>query len=269
MGEAAALASAYHGLLRVSVVKALTYRAQLVIWLLASLFPLIMMTVWLSVVDQVGPAAGWGRNDFISYYVAAAVLFHLTSGDLSWSWDSEMRSGDLSFRLLKPVSPVHHHIAMDIGLVSVTAALLVPVVLVLTAVLDSVRYPIGAGAFVLFLAAVVLGFAVSIAMSLAFAMGAFWSTQTAGLYWLWWGAGAFLSGWVAPVSVLPAPLQRAAQVLPFRSVLGFPLELLLGRLDPDQIMAGFAVGLSWLVLLTAAQRVLWRRGIVRYQAVGG
>lgn len=269
MGELAALASAYRGLLRVAVIKALTYRAQLVIWLLASLFPLIMMTVWLSVVDESGPAAGWGRSDFISYYVAAAVLFHVTSGDLGWAWDSEMRSGDLSFRLLKPVSPVHHHIAMDIGLVSVTAALLVPVILVLAAALDSVRYPIGAGSLVLFLAAVLLGFAVSIAMSLAFAMGAFWSTQVTGLYYLWWGAGAFLSGWVAPVSVLPDAVQRAALVLPFRSVLGFPLELLLGRLDAGQVASGFAVGLTWLAGLTAVQRLLWRRGIVRYQAVGG
>lgn len=269
MGDAAALAGAYRGLLRVAVVKALTYRAQLVIWLLSSLFPLIMMTVWLSVVDQVGPAAGWDRSDFISYYVAAAVLFHLTTGDLAWTWDSEMRSGDLSFRLLKPVSPVHHHIAMDIGLVSVTAALLVPVVLVATVVMDSLRYPVGAVSFVLFLAAVTIGFAVSSAMALAFAMGTFWSTQTANLYYLWWGAGAFLSGWVAPVSVLPEPLRRAAQVLPFRTVLGFPLELLLGRLDAGQIATGFAVGLSWLVVFLAAQHLLWRRGIVRYQAVGG
>ncbi len=269
MGEVAALTSAYRGLLRVAVVQALTYRAQLVIWLLSSLFPLIMMTVWLSVVDQSGPAAGWDRSDFISYYVAAAVLFHLTTGDLAWNWDRDMRSGDLSFRLLKPVSPVHHHLAMDIGLVSVTAALLVPVALVATVVLDSLRYPIGPGTFVLFLVAVVLGFAVSFAMALTFAMGTFWSTQTANLYYLWWGAGAFLSGWVAPVSVLPEPLQRAAHVLPFRSVLGFPLELLLGRLDAGQIATGFAVGLAWLVGLIVVQQALWHRGIVRYQAVGG
>ena len=263
------LLAAYRGLLRAAVVRALAYRAQLVIWLLTSLFPLIMMTVWLSVVDQVGPAAGWDRADFVSYYVAAAALFHVTTSYLVWTWDEDMRSGDLSFRLLKPVSPVHHHLAMDIGTVAVTSALLVPVVLVATVVADSVRYPVGPGSLVLFVLAVAVGFALSSAMALTLAMGTFWSTQTASLYGLWWGAGAFLSGWIAPVSVLPGALQQAAQVLPFRSVLGFPLELLLGRLDPGEVLAGFAVGLGWLAAFVCAQQALWRRGIVRYQAVGG
>ena len=76
------------------------------------------------------------------------------------------------------------------------------------------------------------------------------------------GGGAFPQS----VGIDPVSLGQGAQQA---LVVGKPLELLLGRVDPDQIMAGFAVGLSWLVLLTAVQQVLWRRGILRYQAVGG
>ena len=267
--DATVLLHAYRGMVRAAVARTLAYRAQLTIWVLTSLFPLIMMTVWLSVVDQVGPAAGWDRSDFVSYYVAAAALFHVTTSHLTWAWDEDVRTGDLSFRLLKPVSPVHHHVAMEIGFRSVTVAALLPLVVAAALLLDDVRYPVGPGTAVLVLVAVVAAFALSSVMSLAFAMGSFWTTQSANLYALWWGAGAFLSGWIAPVSVLPGPVRAAAEVLPFRSALGFPLELLLGRLDAGEVVAGFTVTAVWLGVFLAVQQVLWRRGLVRYQAVGG
>lgn len=263
------LVTAYRGLLRAGLARALAYRAQLSIWILSSLFPLVLMTVWLSVVDAQGPAAGWTRADFVSYYVASAVLFHVTSTFVTWDWDRDLRSGDLSFRLLKPVSPIHHYLAMEIGQRAVTTSALVPAVVVLAVVLDDVRYPVGPATWVLVVVAAVAGFALSAAMAFTFAMIAFWTTQTGNLYSLWWGGGAFLSGWIAPVSVLPPPLRVAAEVLPFRSVLGFPLELALGRLDVAATARGFAVTAVWLAVFVALQRLLWRRGIAHYQAVGG
>jgi ABC-2 type transport system permease protein len=263
------LLAAYRGMLGASVARAVAYRAQLSIWILTSLFPLVLLAVWLSLVDEVGPADGWTRSDFIAYYVAAAVLFHITSSFVTWQWDDDIRSGDLSFRLLKPVSPIHHFVAMDLGFKLVTAAVLVPLVVVVAFVVDGVRYSSDIGHIVLFPVAVVIGYAVSTAMALAFSMGTFWTTQVGNLYSLWWGGGAFLSGWIAPVSVLPGWLQDAALVLPFYPTIGFPLELLLGRLDSTQITQGFASGLIWLGVFAAAQQLLWRRGVVRYQAVGG
>ena len=34
-------------------------------------------------------------------------------------------------------------------------------------------------------------------MAMAFATIGFWTTQAGNLYSLWWGIGAFLSGWIA------------------------------------------------------------------------
>lgn len=263
------LVLAYRGMLRAAIAEALAYRAQIAIWVLTSLFPLIMMTVWLSVVDQVGPAAGWTRSDFVSYYVAAAVLFHVTTSFITWAWDQDMRTGDLSFQLLKPVSPLHQHVAADLGTRLVTAAVLLPVVVLAAILLDVVTFPSGWIGALLVPVSVVLAFALSAVMSLTFAMGAFWTTQSDNLYSLWWGAGAFLSGWIAPVSVLPDPVRAAAEVLPFRSVLGFPLELLLGRLDAGEVVQGFVIAALWLLVFLGVLQALWRRGVVRYQAVGG
>lgn len=261
-------AGAYAHLLRAGLLQALAYRAQLSLWLITSLFPLVMMTVWLSVVEQTGPAAGWDRPAFVSYYVAAAVVFQLTSCFVTWRWDADMRSGDLSFRLLRPVPAVAHYVADELSIRLVTGALLVPVVVVADVLVTDVSFPLGP-ASLLVVPALVLGFALAVATSLVFCMIAFWTTQAGNLYALWWGAGAFLSGWVAPVAVLPDAVAAAARVAPFWPVLGLPLELLLGRLAPVEVAAGFASALLWTTTLGLTARALWRRGVRRYQAVGG
>jgi ABC-2 type transport system permease protein len=68
---------------------------------------------------------------------------------------------------------------------------------------------------------------------------------------------------------MPAWLREVALVLPFRSTLGFPAELMAGRLDGAEAALGFAVGLAWTAAFALLYLVGWRRGVRRYQAVAG
>ena len=65
------LLTAYPTLVRNATQVALTYRGRLVLGLLGNLFPLLLMAVWLTVVAEGGPPAGWTAGDFLSYYAAA------------------------------------------------------------------------------------------------------------------------------------------------------------------------------------------------------
>jgi viologen exporter family transport system permease protein len=78
----------------------------------------------------------------------------------------------------------------------------------------------------------------------------------------------FLSGQVAPLSLFPFPVQVAATLLPFRWVIGFPVELLLGRLTLGEALVGFAAQGVWLVLSLALLKIVWRAGVRQYSAVG-
>ena len=123
---------AYRALLRAHIGMGVAYRARLTVWILSSLFPLLMMAVWLSVVDEVGPTAGWRTSDFVSYYAGGALLFHTTTSFLTWVWDADLRSGDMSFKLLKPIDPFHQYLTQEIGLRVVVLAFLLPALIVLT-----------------------------------------------------------------------------------------------------------------------------------------
>ncbi len=78
-----------------------------------------------------------------------------------------------------------------------------------------------------------------------------------------------LAGQVAPVALLPGILQSLAIVLPFRYMIGFPIELLIGQLNPAQLLTDFAYQFAWFVVAAALSLLVWRIGVRHYTAVGG
>ncbi|MDF2645690.1 MAG: hypothetical protein K0Q73_1495, partial [Paenibacillus sp.] len=59
--------------------------------------------------------------------------------------------------------------------------------------------------------------------------------------------------------------------LPFYGTVGFPVELLTGKLElgSSAIIQNFAIQLTWLMILLVTFRLMWRQGMKKYGAVGG
>ena len=53
-----------------------------------------------------------------------------------------------------------------------------------------------------------------------------------------------------------------------RYTLGFPIEVLLNRLDAGELALGFALQFVWLIAAALIVRLVWRAGIRQYSAVG-
>ena len=59
---------------------------------------------------------------------------------------------------------------------------------------------------------------------------------------------------MVPLSLLPGPVQALAELLPFRWMLAFPVELLLGRLTPAEALSASAPRLAWLAVALPSLR---------------
>jgi len=262
------LARTYRALIHASWGRALEYRAQAVLWLLTGMFPLVMLAVWLAVVAEAGPLTGWGQSDFISYYVGAMLVYQLTGAWVLWDWDDDIRLGTLSLKLLKPLDPWHHFVSDTLGWKLFAVVVFVPLISAVAMLSPVIQFPLTPLRLVLFALACLGGLSISLTMATAFAMISFWSTQSANAYSLVYGIGQFMSGWIAPLALFPAGVRQIADWLPFRSTLSFPLEILLGRASPDDMVFGFALTLAWIAIFLVIYRVLWRLGLRRYEAVG-
>jgi len=263
------LAGLYAQQFKTSLASMLQYRAALVIWLIGHVLdPLIYLAVWTAVTRSGGGSVGgYTAAEFAAYFVILMIVNHATFTWIMFEYEYRVRQGMLSFALLRPVHPIHSDIADNISYKLITLPL-VMVAAALLAVIFRPAFHIVPWAAVAFVPALLLAFAVRFMLEWTLALSAFWTTRVGAINQAYFVTALFLSGQMAPLSLLPRPLQVAASILPFRWTTSFPVELLMGRLSFSQAATGFAVQVAWLAVCLLLLRVVWRAGVRVYSAVG-
>lgn len=263
------LAEIYRQELRTSFAAMLQYRAALIIWLISQVLdPVIYLVIW-STVSLAGGGAvgGYTRGDFAAYFLALMVVNHITFSWIMHEYEYRVREGTLSAALLRPLHPIHADLADNLASKMVSTPLMIGMAIVLGFVfrpsVQLVPWAVAA-----FFPAVLLAYLMRFLFEWTLALAAFWTTRVSALNQAYYVALLFLSGQVAPLSLLPVPVQTLGTALPFRWMIAFPVELLLGRLTPAQAGIGFAAQAGWILVALAAVRLAWRLGVRRYSAVG-
>ncbi len=68
---------------------------------------------------------------------------------------------------------------------------------------------------------------------------------------------------------MPAWLQGFVQWSPFTYELFFPIQIYLERVSGSDLLRGLGIQAGWVLIMWGIARLLWHRGVRRYQAVGG
>ena len=264
-----ALLDVYVQQFKTTLASQLQYRAALVIWMLGHVLdPLIYLVVWSTVSrSSGGSVGGFTTGEFAAYFVVLMLVNHATFSWLMWEYDYRIRHGTLSFALLRPVHPIHADIADNVSFKLITFVFMLPIAIGLAIVFRATLH-LSPWAVAAFAPALLLAFLVRFFLEWTLAMVAFWTTRVSAINQMYFVVALFLSGQVAPLSLFPFPIQVAAAILPFRWTIGFPVELLLGRLTPIEALTGLAVQAAWLALSLALLRLVWRAGVRVYSAVG-
>ena len=106
-------------------------------------------------------------------------------------------------------------------------------------------------------------------MAARWAALAFFTESSIGVFEIWLGVFAVLSGYLVPLELLPRWLATIADVLPFRYMLGFPVEMLIGMSDRAAALRGLEAQWGLVAILFALAAVVWRAGLRRFEAFGG
>lgn len=264
-----ALLDAYAARFKVAIGVQFQYRASLVIWLIWTIMEsVIYLVVWSTVARSSGGSVGsFTGPDFAAYFLVAMVVNHLTFTWIMHEFEYRIRQGQLSPLLLKPLHPIHGDIAENITYKALTTVVLAPAVALLVIAFRPALSP-EPWAVAAFVPALILAFFVRFLSGWTLALAAFWTTRVFAINEIYFVGMIFLSGQMAPLSLLPAPLQAVAAVLPYRWMVSFPVELLLGRLTPAETLTGFAAQTVWVFVSLAVAAMVWRAGLKRYSAVG-
>jgi ABC-2 type transport system permease protein len=247
----------------------LQYRVALVIWLIGHVLePLIYLVIWSVVSSSTGSdVGGFSRGDFAAYFILLMLINHVTYTWIMYEYEYRVRHGALSFALLRPVHPIHSDIADNVSskLITLPGMLLTAAGL---ALLFRPTFHFVPWAVVASLPALILAFLLRFLVEWTLALASFWTTRVSAINQMYFVALLFLSGQIAPLSLLPHTIQVVGAVLPFYWTIGFPVELFLGRLTPTQVWTGLAAQAVWLALSLVLARFVWRAGLRVYSAVG-
>lgn len=264
-----ALFDAYRAQFKVTFAVQLQYRVALGIWLIGMVLePVMYLVVWSNVAGaQGGQVAGLTARDFAAYFITTMLVNHLTFSWIMHEFEYMVRMGELSPKLLRPLHPVHLHVADNVTYKLLTSTVIVPVAILLAMVFQA-RFEPQPWALLAAVPALALSFAVRFMLGWTLALAAFWTTRVFAINEMYFLASLFLSGQMAPLVLLPPAAQVLAAVLPFRWVVAFPVELILGYLSPSQAALGLGVQLVWLAVTYVLMTTIWNAGLRRYSAFG-
>ncbi len=85
---------------------------------------------------------------------------------------------------------------------------------------------------------------------------------------LLWALYTILGGSLIPLDLYPPGIAGLLKVLPFASALDSPVQIILGKLDHNELLIGFLIQLFWVIALMLIRALLWSIGLKRYTASG-
>lgn len=263
----------FGALLRANISVTIAYRGDFMLMQLGNLVvPMISLLVWQAVLAS-GASLPVDRQFLVAYFLLVAVVDMLTSTWVAFYLAESIRNGSLNLWLVRPTSTHVNGISNNLGEKAIKVLMLVPYVAVLSVLLSvlgsadqQLRLPTGFGRWLLFAIAVIIAAAIKFALDVLIGSLGFWFEDVSGFLRAMGVIIPVLSGAVVPLALLPAGWQPIGRVQPFRFMLSYPMEVLLG--DGGPVYAGFIGQVIWLVIIAGAAALVWRLGLRSYSAAG-
>jgi ABC-2 type transport system permease protein len=194
-------------------------------------------------------------------------------GVVTGSWTAQflataIRLGDLSAWLVRPCSTHLASLANNVAEKLVKCVLLAPLVgLLAGTVRDDLVLPSGAGRWLLFGAALLPAAGIAFCLDVLIGSLAFWFEDVAAVDRVRHLLSRTLSGALVPLALFPPELAGFLHAQPFRYIVSFPLEVLLGAVHGG-VAYGVMMQLIWFGTLLAAAVLAWRLGLRHYRGAG-
>ncbi|CUU06251.1 ABC-2 type transport system permease protein [Armatimonadetes bacterium GBS] len=256
-------------LLRIYIEDSLAYRASAFIWMLTDIIHcLVMPLVWLSAYNGKATIGGYNPGEMVTYYVLMAFVTNFIVSHLMWDLSWEIKEGVLSQWLLRPVPVGWMLFARNLSWRAMRMVMFLPM-----AALALWYYSRFTTLSPLYLGwefwlSVLLGHLVSFWVAYALACLAFWLQEVQSVFSLYYVPMLLLSGWVAPIALMPEWLQTLASLMPFRYTTAVPTEIALGKLTGDLMWSQIGIQGLWVLIGMGLTAILWRAGLRQYTGVG-
>ncbi|HAU87623.1 MAG TPA: hypothetical protein DCW90_19670 [Lachnospiraceae bacterium] len=272
------------------------YRFKALMWSLSTLFNmLVQYYLWKSIYEEVnGPFMGVAKGNYLIYISFGVVFYNITSCMENMNIAEDIKSGNISMNLTKPINYKIMVLFRHIGSKAGEAIGLIPLLIVAFLLTNHVG-TISGTQFIAFLVSTVLAFFLVFSFSYIIGLVTFWTTNYWGVQFFTNTIMGLFSGQLVAINFYIelgkglmdftgklAFIQSHAFVsffhvlgivaycLPFQSMYYTPMSLLSGMINkPQDIAIHLLLQVFWLVVLNGIICIMWNRAQKKITILGG
>lgn len=251
----------------------LTYRTNFLLEIIGGFITqLVIIAVWFAIFQDLGEetVGGYTLAQMITYLLGAGLInsfiLQASQGD---EINDDINRGYLSNFLTKPFRVPLYWLVRDFCRRLLTLMLGIGEYLIIFLLFSKFLITPASFSFLLLcVLAIILGGILHFFLFYIFSIIAFWMDQTWGPRFVIRVIMSIATGSLIPLSLFPDTWQAIFNLLPFKFLVFFPLQIYLGKISSIIILKEFAVAMVWIVILSGISVWLWKKGLKRYSAYG-
>lgn len=227
----------------------------------------IFMQLWGATYEGEGEPviAGYAFSDIVWYLIISEAIT-LALPSLQTLLDQDVKSGDVAYRLTKPI----HYVGYYFSWYNADVLLRLTVNLIVGGALGLLAFGLpdfGYGwlAFPLVAAGAMT---VNFLLNMIVALCAFWMEETIGLEFIYKKLLFTVGGMLMPLDMFPGWLQEICRWLPFQAVLYFPASTVTS-FDASKLLSMLAIQWGWAAALAIVVFWMYGRGVRKLNVNGG
>lgn len=182
---------------------------------------------------------------------------------------SKIGDGSIANELLRPISFKGRMLAENLGNALFNLIFQFVPAFIIAVVTIGINRPASPAMFGLFLVSAVLGYGVLWTISFAAQMSAFWLVNVWSLMTIKNVFINILSGTMIPLWFMPEWMNGILKFTPFSSIYFTPVQIYLGQLSYNEIIAKYAIQLAWILIIYLLGNFLWFKGQKKLVVQGG
>ncbi len=242
----------------------LEYRAEIALWVISGLLPLIMLSIWSQ--SYIITSIGWNNRMLVQYFLSAFIVRQFTAVWVMITFEQDNLEGKLSPFLLQPLTPFWRYFSSHIAEQMTRIPFVIFILFVFYLINPGLHLDFGIYSIVLGLISIFFAFLLRFLIHWIFAMVCFWSDRASAIERLLLIPYTFLSGLVAPLDIYPTAIRKFAYHTPYPYLVDFPSKVISGQ--NINISSGFTSISIWLFSLIVISIMAWKIGVKHYSGMG-
>lgn len=251
--------------------KQLGFRFFILSYVVGNFFDLLTQIVIWSAAFKFAPEInGYDYQTMLTYAVFGWIFRYLTGNyDYERIIQKDIHLGRLSNFIIKPISYIRYVMANAIGR-NLFAFMVITAMSFIWILIfgKSLTFTDNILVIPMLLAYFILAYLIKFYLSVLTGYVGFWTTEVTGVSYTVNVVIKFLSGAYFPIDLLGRQVAATFYFFPFIYTFFIPAQIFIGRIDIAQSLKGIAIMLVWLIIIHTIVKIVWIKGLKKYESVG-